>query len=1162
MSVDRSTAIVRALGVPDPRLSDSSSLWTSQTTWTEQSPRPGRPVDQGASNLVLAAYGDRSAATEIQTITTKAGSIDPLTGAGFAWREAGDPLYRGRIAPSSIWGWLPIHYVDGSSTVSGSVTASKAPHAVTTSTGTVLVCSQVSRYSTGESIQVSRFTEAAGTFTTVNVVTVSSAPANDFKPCLCIVDRPVGDRVVLFHWVEDTTSKTLQVAMLYSDDEGATWATGSTACLRDPLFDGEVEGGRLRAAYRNGQVILFAQLTGQDPADAGNCNDHIAQWASIDDGGTFDLVKNGQGVADLEGAFPDVVATPRGFVLVYVSIDATVAEPYTQSRRIPDAFSPYSASPRLVAVGDNAGGAGAKTNAGRLQVSLGDLGSSEPRQVPGNGTFTSSKYTFTEGEMSITAAPNGTLYCVQMAVDTYLIGNASGVTITTLAKNELTVIRSTDDGQTWDVMGKSDVFETVTVATGRPDQDLPGSGVLWRSQDPDTHLRHVSGTWWRGRLMVAHQWSALPGNEDNSLCVLAAGGYSTVTLPRTAIKRDETSMAAWVLNYLPIELPGNMTGWTSAGSATQALTAGALRLTATGLNNRNYSNTDASNGYIVRAALTMTSGSVLASSRVGIKLSVGSGSTDFQVEVRFSTTGISLFDVNAGSAIGSPVSVSTTSGIEVVVALQSSQAALWYRVRSMSDDSKYLAGPAGAVTNAGAGGSDSVTFGILSNDTAVVDWHEFHMTRGAGTPNQDYAGSQFETLPTMTNPGDLNAIVHSPTGVYVTDGVYLRATGGPAFDGDAHTIGTDSDFPVSRVFPAVFPSPRRGTRTVDDSSEQKIAVAYDTKSLVSGWDSSPFSDSMALSIQGANWRTGFIERYNASAGAWTTVVTIDMAYNLAWLANVWTLHGSTIRASGTLASATQTYLEPNELAGSTLELASGKLRRISHNTEGSTRGTLAGRRAVVAFNGADGSESTSVVRFWMRDAVIWWNNLGTRAQGWRLRIPAQDTVDGDLRVGSLNWTNVHAFGTPYSFGRGLGQEHGVQVVEAEDRTYRTRELAPSRRSVTIQWGDGVPTCNASGESPDPDYLKLSDSSGALAVASSFDLPKTLRGLAEQVNGPSLPVIYLPRLEKGPPDATTLNRRRDFLVGVIDSDIRLDTVQGSENEDEFIRVASVQIQEVV
>ena len=95
MSVDRSTAIARALAVPDPRLADSDALWTAQTTWPEQSPRPGRPVDQGDSSLVLAAYGERSSETPIELRTTVAGSIDPLTGAGFAWSLQNDPLYRG-----------------------------------------------------------------------------------------------------------------------------------------------------------------------------------------------------------------------------------------------------------------------------------------------------------------------------------------------------------------------------------------------------------------------------------------------------------------------------------------------------------------------------------------------------------------------------------------------------------------------------------------------------------------------------------------------------------------------------------------------------------------------------------------------------------------------------------------------------------------------------------------------------------------------------------------------------------------------------------------------------------------------------------------------------------------------------------------------------------
>ncbi len=782
------------------------------------------------------------------------------------------------------------------------------------------------------------------------------------------------------------------------------------------------------------------------------------------------------------------------------------------------------------------------------------------RHIPASGQVASSKYTFNVagGDVALAKAPNGTIYLLQRAVDEFVTASNTTQTLPN-AKNETVIVRSTDGGLTWDTMGKSDVFESQVDANGRPLVDFPGSGVVWRSKDEDTFLRNLAATWWRGRLMVAHQWTADPGNEDNSLCVMALGGHSTVTLPRTAIRRDETSMAAWIQTWLPVELPGDTAGWTAAGAGSNTLQNGAVRLVTTS-GARNFTNTDAGSGYIVRASLSMVSGSVIGSTHVAIELSQGS-IQNYRVEVRFATNAISLYDVNGSALIGSAVTFDTTTGVDVVVSLQGGTAALWYRAKGISDDLKYTAGPTGAATVAGSG-STFIKWGIIGSDTASVDWHEIHLTRGGSTAVTDYAGKRFETLAGMSNPADLNAIVHSPTGVYVADGVNVRATGGPALEGDEHVIGSDSDFPVSRVFPAVFPSPRRGTRTVDDNSEATIAVAYDSKSILAGWNSAPLSDSMALAIQGANWRTGFIERYNAATNAWVTVVTIDMAYDLAWLANTWTLYGASIVADGTLASATQTYLEPNELAGSTLELGSGKLRRIARNTEGSTRPTLAGRKAVVTFDGADGTESTSTVRFWMKDAVVWWNNLGTEAQGWRLRIPAQDTVDGDLRIGTLNWCNVHAFGTPYSFGRALGQEHGVQVVEAEDRTYRTRTLAPSRRSVTIGWSDGVPTCNASGESPDPDYVKLSDSAGALPVASSFDLPMTLRGLAEQVNGPALPVVYLPRLEKGPPDATVLNRRRDFLVGVIDSDIRLDTVQGDENEDEFIRVASMTIQEVV
>lgn len=1168
MSTNRTPddGIIRALAAPDPRLVETSALWTSQMTWDEQGPRPARPVDQGDSDLVVSAYGTREDDDTIELVCVKGGSIDPITGAGFAFREDGDALYRGRNAPTSIQGWDTIVYTDGSGTTTGDINATKHPHMVVTSTGTAIVAFQAEIYNTGEGVVVGRFTEAAGSWSTVEVHTQSSAPTNDFHPCLYIVPRATGDRVCCLYWVEDTDTKTLQIEMQYSDDEGATWAVGSTACLPNPVLSGEDAGSRLRAAYRNGQVLLIAECINQDPSDAVISNNYFKQWGSIDNGASFLEVQmnrtaNASGGSDYggteksEGAYHDVVATPRGFVMANVAAQSAslAGEPYTVVRHIADAFTSYSTVPRYATTIELASTVSAE-GGGYLQVALGDLGSAEIRHVPATATVASSKFTYFRGDLTIAAAEDGTLYMVTTAVNSYrTIGN---VLTTTYAENEMVVTRSVDGGLTWETMGTSDILPRTVDAFGRFNPKFPGSNTLWRSQDTSSYLKDYAAAWWRGRMLVAHRWAASPGNEDDSLCVIGAGGYSTVNMPRTQIARDDTTQAGWILTWLPTELPGDLTPWAATGAATDTLQDGAVNISASS-SFRKYANTDASTGYICRAALTVNSSNIIGLTRVAISLQHGDTAVDRHVEVRFTSSSIRLYDVNAGAAIGSDVSIATTQGVEVIVAMQEGTAALWYRARGLSDDSEFIAGPSGAVQNDGAtGASDEIAWGVLSNDTADVDWHEFHFNVAA------YAGQHIETLDGMRNPEDLSGIRYSPTGVYVTDGVSVRAVSGPAFEGDEHHIAATSDFPVARVFPTVFPSPRRGTRTVDDSTESHIAVAYDTKLPSFGWESAPLSDAMCLAVLGANWRTGHIERYDATSNSWVNVADIDTSEGLQWSANNWTVKGASLRAQGSDASATQTYLEPNELAGATLDLGSGVLRRITRNTEGSTRGTLDGRKAVITFDNADGTETTSTVRFWMPNFVVWWNMLGETAQGWRLRIPAQTTVDGDLRVGTLVWANIHAFGTEYSFGRALGQEHGVQVVEAEDRTYRTRALAPSRRSVTFSWEDGVPTCQVSGDTPDPDYVTLSTSSGALPVASAFDVPLMLRGLAEQINGPSLPVVYLPRLERGPPDATVLNRRRDFLVGVIDSDIQLDTVRGKENQSELIRVASLRVTEVV
>lgn len=1158
MSQDRSRDIVQALAVPDPRMVDATAIWDAETTAVPAGARAGRAVDQGDSDLVLAAYGARDDDDIIEVVTVKGGGIDPISGAGFAWREDGDALYRGQQAPTSIWGWLPVQYVDGSGV---GVLTTDDPHSLTTATGRILVAHQRRHSVLGYGVSVARFDEGDTAFTATSVFTQTAAPSNDFHPCLYAVPRDGGERIHLLTWVENATLGTLQVRMDYSDDDGATWTRGSTGALDVPLYTDEVEGLRLRAAYGNGQVVLFAHVVGQDPADAALVNDHIIQWASIDNGASFRLVANGQGSETTEGGYCDVVHVGGSFLLGHISQQSTTTagEPYVVIRRIPDAFASFATTPRIVSY--DVATTYSATSGGYLQVSMGDAGGGEVRHVPAVANYTFSKGTYVDGDLSLAVAESGVVYMVLQTVEEWedSAGSARG----TNAERSLVVVRSVDGGQNWETMGSSDLFERDDPLGGfRPSPKFPGSNVLFRSGDDSSYLENVAATWWRGRLIVAHQWSANPGNEDESTCVLAAGGYQTVNLPALGIERTEVNASGWQHTWLPIERPGDLTPWTAFGAGTDALDDGALNIACTS-QQRNFTAsgfaTDQERGYIARASLTVVDATSLTSSRLGFQLTAAVTGFSYAVEVRFSETAFRVVDLFAGGGSGAPVgsdvTIDTTAGVDLVVAMQDGEVAVWYRSRSLTDDAEYIAGPAGSITDGGGGSTDEVKWGVLGSDTAEVDWHEFHVAYGESN------GSDVEYMADMANPGDLFPIRYSSTGTYITDGVSILARSGPTLEGDEHHIGVAYDFPLSRILPGVFPSPRRGTRCGDTTTEQIVALSFDP-TLLGAVESAPLSPAQALVLRGINFRTAHLEGYDVGTSAWVSITSIDAATGLTWAAGGWARYGNTIVATGTgLGPYTSTYTAPDEFAGNTLSL-NGTLRRIRTNSAGITDGKLNGQKTRITFEDGDNTESTASVQVWATDLVVWWNNLGNRYAGLRLRIPAQSTVDGDFRIGSMMVCNLHPLGTPYSFGRAMGLEHGVQVVEAEDRTYRTRELAPTRRTVTIDWQDGVPTCDIYGTSPDPDYLMLSTSPGAEPVALAFDVPELITGLAEQTNGPTLPMVYLPSVAKGPPDATVLNRRRDFIVGVSDGEVRLDTVRGRENSSEWIRVQSMTMVEVV
>jgi hypothetical protein len=123
-------------------------------------------------------------------------------------------------------------------------------------------------------------------------------------------------------------------------------------------------------------------------------------------------------------------------------------------------------------------------------------------------------------------------------------------------------------------------------------------------------------------------------------------------------------------------------------------------------------------------------------------------------------------------------------------------------------------------------------------------------------------------------------------------------------------------------------------------------------------------------------------------------------------------------------------------------------------------------------------------------------------------------------------------------------------------------LSAPRRSVELGWVDGVDMMQVLGDSPDPDYIKATSTGGALPVALRRDSPLLVQELTAALEGPNAMVCYLPEISKGTPDTVQTVVYSRSLYGRVVSPINLETVQGTEEEDEVVRLASLLIEQEV
>jgi len=1115
--------LFRGLLRPDWRLydADEACIDADQSVLTQGGPRPGDPVPQQVTEMSLEGAGTQAADKKLRIQTIKAG-FPGVDLAGFAWRDGAtpDPLWRGQDVPSITSDWECARPI-----ASGAATTTPTDGFDTI---TLQDDTRISAYGTTETspdttdrVQVTIRNPANGNYSHVTVKEFGYAFGAGRSPHPCFVELDSG-RLLCFYYKEFQTGSRkgdIQVDMSYSDDSGATWTVGATNVLpADILYEAATTPGTANSFKEIGQMSaevdvlgnigLFCELwfSETDPG-ASTTPNVIRQYASSDVGSSFaQISQSSQAIAspNYAGTKPRVVRAGGFLIVAWCNIWSDK----TRVARLASAFEDLTVSATVEATPGTPDSC-VDTTAGLVsgQQSL-------------------------DSDHDIAVADDGTLYLVFRDQN---------------ANQECATSRSIDNGLTWEYLGQSSVDASTSY------WNIGGASQVY----PE----YLSATWHRSRLTVVshHEDAAGAGSYDDSVDVTYLGGPSTVTRRSYDETGLSTSQTSDEIVYVPHALPTSV-GWTGAGAGTESQTGSALRIV-TAVNGRQFNRAFTSaltEGIAVEHDIDISAGADHTARVVFNRISIGDGAThDFAVEVRYGGTTVVLWDTNAGAEIASATVPTTANGIVVRVELFSPSAGngtvrWWTRARGVTGDREWTARTGSTTLNDKLGAGN----GALSPGTNDVLWG--HASPTSATSNTRRVTMSFdEWLGDITdvqaNPGGLHPRNYAPQPVHVDGGTRVIAVNGQTFHGDTWHQDTRYDKAIERILPWLFPSPRRGWEATDET-EHKIAFE-----LQPNGEGISLSENalIGFSIVGGNWRTASLEGDTDGAGTWATIgASFDAAARMTLMKYV--RHGNVIIADAS--STNKPYLFYNECVGWTIDLGSGKLRRVLTNTEGKWNDT--GKFARVVLADMDGTEPASgTAAFIPTDFTVLFRPNSTDYAGYRLVIDAQSTVDGKLKIGSMVPPGpVAVFSRQYSEGRVLTTEHNVDLSETDDWIQTARRRSPSRRAVELSW-DYIDSRGTSGSEPDPDFLASSTSVGADAVAAVGDTHLVLEGLSRLVGGGLVPVVYLPVIARGPPNTQVINRRMLQLYGRLGDSQRLTADVGDEDSDEGFSTA-VTITELV
>ena len=678
------------------------------------------------------------------------------------------------------------------------------------------------------------------------------------------------------------------------------------------------------------------------------------------------------------------------------------------------------------------------------------------------------------------------------------------------------VARSLDGGGTWAKL-TTPLYDAGSAGLDRLSACSAGAAVVWMIADTVGGVR-----------------------PDQIRQVIQTGGWQTLCQPATAADWPR-ELEGWARTWTALVGPVSA-GYSNSGGAGTMAGAGDWRLdlSATPSTYGISLSHALTAGIIVHAEVSAVSGGNVSSLSQGLRLRLGGA----EIQVRLSGSTLRLYDVAAAAQVGSDYTIPLLgSRYHLRIALREvvgiGYVSVYARARG---DSAWALAVSGTVALT-SGSADSLTWGVFAaSGTMSSTWHSVRYTTRSGTAAASAAwtddpslgtaltGAPY-TLPGATLPG---ASARLP----LLGGLHLAATAGPGLRGETWDLPLADSYGPEHVLSR---SPSQPWRSEDDSTAQVFAW-----SPAAGQAHHPGGRAVGLALLGVNFRTAHLELY--SGGSWATVATLDLGSGLTGLS--YTRTGDTIRVA---AGSSTTTLQALDLIGATVDLGSGYLRRVGSATGGTW--TSGSATATLRLDGITGAEPTSgTLDLWLTTGAAIRLGAVTAGTHWRLRIPAQDTVDGYLTVGRAVIGPVGVM-IRYSRGRVVAVRPDVVLSEAPGRRTARRLAAPTR-TVSLAWVEGVPTRR---HLTAPAHL----AGGGQPLVGAGDLG-AIDALQHTHGGGLEPLVYLPRIAatSGASGAeTVLALGRDLVIyGAPIGELSVENVEGDEVAREIVRVAGLTISE--